>query len=320
MSGFSNLFGAAQLAGPKPALSFRAGKMHKSGTTVRADTRKGMVQIIGDQGFIHFQWKDRMTGSVEDELMIFAEEAKYFRVEKCTTGRVYCLQFQQGQGSREFFFWMQEPSTDKDDHYCALINSFIKDPRKCRPDSGNDMSMLDAADTMGYDMRDTGSSAGTQSFSATGGSVPGGASGGANIDLDTLQAILGGMRVGGAQGAQGAQGAAAAPAQQQQADVQLTDLFAQEAVRQILSGDQDKFEERLGEHFPEGIETSILEEIRSPQFRQTLDILQAALSDPQAREELTTAFGLPASTELTRGGVDQFIRSILAWQAKQEKK
>eukprot|EP01064_Diplonema_japonicum_P015169 TRINITY_DN2292_c2_g2_i1.p1 TRINITY_DN2292_c2_g2~~TRINITY_DN2292_c2_g2_i1.p1 ORF type:complete len:318 (+),score=91.72 TRINITY_DN2292_c2_g2_i1:80-1033(+) len=317
MSGFSNLFGAAQQTGPKPALSFRAGKMHKSGTTVRADTRKGMVQIIGDQGFIHFQWKDRMSGNIEDELMIFADEAKYFRVEKCTSGRVYLLQFQQGQSSKEFFFWMQEPNTEKDDHYCTLINSFIKDPRKCRPDSG-DVPME------GYDLRDTtGSmSAGTQgTMSATGGSVGGAGAGvgGANIDLNTLQAILGGMRGGDAAGAPQA-AAQSLPTQQTQADVHLTDLFAQDAVRQILSGDKDAFEERLSEHFPEGIETSTLDEIRSPQFRQTLEILQAALSDPSAREELTTAFGLPASTDLTRGGVDQFLRSVMSWQAKQEKK
>ena len=47
---------------------------------------------------------------------------------------------------------------------------------------------------------------------------------------------------------------------------------------------------------------------------------QAALSDPSAREELTQAFQLPASSEANRGGVDQFLRCILAFHAQQKDK
>ena len=116
----SNLFGAPQQQqqqGQAPALTFRAGKMHKTGTTVRADTRKGQIVIVGDQSFIHFQWKDRVTGVIEDDLMVFKDEAEYFKVEKCTTGRVYILQFKQGANAAERFFWMQEPSDEKDEEY-----------------------------------------------------------------------------------------------------------------------------------------------------------------------------------------------------------
>ena len=35
---------------------------------------------------MHFQWKDRTTGTIEDDLIIFPEEATFYKVEKCTTG------------------------------------------------------------------------------------------------------------------------------------------------------------------------------------------------------------------------------------------
>ena len=104
---------------------------------------------------------------------------------------------------------------------------------------------------------------------------------GGAIDMDTLQSILSDLSGGrgGAQGQAQGQAPAAQQAQQQQQqqrapDVELTDLFSQESVRQVLSGEPASFEQRLSEHFPEGIETSVLEEIRTPQFRQSLELLQ----------------------------------------------
>ena len=313
MSGFSSLFRAQQM-GPKPVLSFRAGKMIKQGTTVRANNRKGMVQIIADEGCFSFQWKDRITGEVEETLYVFAGEAEYFRVEKCTTGRVYCLKFKQ---SKEFFYWMQEPKTDKDDEYCNLINLYIRDPARCLAAArGQTDSEADVIEAMQEQFGSTGASTAT---AATGGEAA--AAPASTIDLNTLRNILGNMRGGQPGGQPGA--TPSQPASQQQApapvDVSLMDLFSQESVRQVLSGESGEFESRLSQHYPEGIDSNILEEIRSPQFKQTIAILQAALSDPEARRELSTAFGLPASADLSRGGVDQFLKCIVEWQQQQNK-
>ncbi|VDP14018.1 unnamed protein product [Soboliphyme baturini] len=48
-------------------IEFRAGKMFMRGTTVYADKRKGLVYIHqSNDSLMHFCWKDRSTGTVED--------------------------------------------------------------------------------------------------------------------------------------------------------------------------------------------------------------------------------------------------------------
>lgn len=53
---------------PRSLVEFRAGKMKLSGTTVSADTRKGLVYMRWDaeENLLHFCWKDRQNGKLED--------------------------------------------------------------------------------------------------------------------------------------------------------------------------------------------------------------------------------------------------------------
>ena len=51
---------------PRSLLEFRAGKMKLNGTTVSADTRKGLVYVKMEDSLLHFCWKDRKTGEVVD--------------------------------------------------------------------------------------------------------------------------------------------------------------------------------------------------------------------------------------------------------------
>lgn len=51
---------------PRSLLEFRAGKMKLSGTTVSADTRKGLVYVKMEDGLLHFCWKDRKNGEIVD--------------------------------------------------------------------------------------------------------------------------------------------------------------------------------------------------------------------------------------------------------------
>lgn len=101
--------------------------MNKMGKMVHPDTRKGVVYLVqAEDGLIHFCWKDRITGKVEDDLIVFPDDFEFKRVEQCKTGRVYVLKFKTS--SRRLFFWMQEPKTDKDDEYCRRVNEIMNNP------------------------------------------------------------------------------------------------------------------------------------------------------------------------------------------------
>ena len=65
----TNLFGTTQ-AKSKNLVEFKAGKMNIDDKNwVHADKRKGLVYIHrGPDGLIHFCWKDRTSGEVEDVL------------------------------------------------------------------------------------------------------------------------------------------------------------------------------------------------------------------------------------------------------------
>lgn len=51
---------------PKSLVEFRAGKMSLSGTTVTADTRKGLIYMKQEDRLMHFYWKDRKNGEIAD--------------------------------------------------------------------------------------------------------------------------------------------------------------------------------------------------------------------------------------------------------------
>eukprot|EP00105_Crassostrea_gigas_P010196 XP_011425386.1 PREDICTED: proteasomal ubiquitin receptor ADRM1-B [Crassostrea gigas] len=121
------LFGSTGRSQSKNLVEFRAGKMFMKGKMVHPDKRKGMVYVYqSDDALMHFCWKDRTNGTVEDDLIIFPEDTEFKLVPQCTTGRVYVLKFKSP--ARKFFFWMQEPKTDKDEEFCKKVNDSLNNP------------------------------------------------------------------------------------------------------------------------------------------------------------------------------------------------
>lgn len=84
--------------------------MTKENGIVKADDRKGKVQIIKEDQLIHFQWVLRGDNKVEDDFILFPDEAKFKRVEKVTNSKVFYLDF----GTRQNFYWLQEFKNDQE--------------------------------------------------------------------------------------------------------------------------------------------------------------------------------------------------------------
>ncbi|XP_038577671.1 proteasomal ubiquitin receptor ADRM1 isoform X2 [Micropterus salmoides] len=124
---FPSLVSGSRGSSSKYLVEFRAGKMTLKGNVVTPDKRKGTVYIQqSDDSLIHFCWKDRTTGNVDDDLIIFPDDCEFKRVSQCTTGRVYVLKFKAG--SKRLFFWMQEPKTDMDEEHCRKVNEYLNNP------------------------------------------------------------------------------------------------------------------------------------------------------------------------------------------------
>jgi len=122
------LFGnAATLGASKNLVEFKAGKMHLRGTTVTADKRKGLLYIYqSDDSLMHFCWKDRTSGTIEDDLIIFPDDIEFKKLVQCTTGRAFILKFKSS--TRKFFFWMQETKEEKDEEHCKKVNELLNNP------------------------------------------------------------------------------------------------------------------------------------------------------------------------------------------------
>ncbi|XP_011877051.1 PREDICTED: proteasomal ubiquitin receptor ADRM1 homolog isoform X2 [Vollenhovia emeryi] len=122
------LFGNnASRGASKNLVEFKAGKMTVKGKMVYPDTRKGQLYVYqSDDSLMHFCWKDRTSGVVEDDLIIFPDDCEFKHVPQCKTGRVYLLRFKSS--NKKFFFWLQDLKTDKDEEHCRKINDVLNNP------------------------------------------------------------------------------------------------------------------------------------------------------------------------------------------------
>ena len=41
--------------------------------------------FLGEDQLMHFKWKDRTSGTVEDDLIIFPDDVEFKKVSQCTT-------------------------------------------------------------------------------------------------------------------------------------------------------------------------------------------------------------------------------------------
>eukprot|EP00439_Symbiodinium_sp_Y106_P079925 s1037_g18.t1 len=105
-------------------VEFRAGRMDWDGRMVTADKRKGKILLYTSEEdqLTHFQWMDRNKNEVVTDLIVI-NDAYMEKVQKCTSGRAYILRFTSSD--KKMFFWMQEPSEEKDEDNIKKFNEAI---------------------------------------------------------------------------------------------------------------------------------------------------------------------------------------------------
>lgn len=257
-------------------LEFRAGKMLLEGTRVIPDSRKGLVRIgKGEEGLVHFQWLDRSLNIVEDDQIVFPDEAVFEKVNQ-SAGRVYILKFHTDD--RKFFFWMQEPKAENDAQLCNSINLYLNQPPELPSDDEPDVSVPVQSSEVNVE-DDISSRAGNLVGPSMGAEASGDVTSAGPVKLADLQRILSNI---------GSAGEAADP----DAGLGLGDILKAEYLwTEIQELPLDK---ELMSHLPEGIWTpeELIELLQSPPFRQQLDSFTYVLRTGQVD---LTQFGIDPS-------------------------
>ncbi|XP_053849313.1 proteasomal ubiquitin receptor ADRM1 isoform X2 [Vidua macroura] len=337
---FPSLVPGSRGSSSKYLVEFRAGKMSLKGSTVTPDKRKGLVYIQQtDDSLIHFCWKDRTSGNVEDDLIIFPDDCEFKRVPQCTTGRVYVLKFKAG--SKRLFFWMQEPKTDKDEEHCRKVNEYLNNPPMPGALGGNASG--------GHELSALGGEGGLQSLLGNmshnqlmqliGPTGLGGLGGLGALTGPGLASLLGsgGPPTSSSSSSSRSQSAAVTPSSTTSStrvtpapsvpaaasvtspspvpsSVDLAAVLTPEIMAPILANAE--VQERLmpylpsGESLPQTAE-EIQNTLTSPQFQQALSMFSAALASGQLGP-LMSQFGLPAEAvdAANKGDVEAFAKAM----------
>ncbi|GMP48494.1 hypothetical protein CsSME_00015825 [Camellia sinensis var. sinensis] len=278
---FSGLMGSSTTE-PLPAmqevfLEFRAGKMLMEGKRVIPDSRKGLVRIArGEEGLAHFQWLDRTHNVVEDDQIVFPEEAVFEKVTQAS-GRVYILKF--NMDDRKFFFWMQEPNAEGDSQLCDSVNFYINRPLEFPGEEEPDASVpLQNSEDMVED--DISSRAGNLVGPSIGAEVTSDVTSSGPVKLADLQRILSNI------------GPAAGEVEDPDAGFGLGDILKPDLIFPLL--ETLPMEEQLTSYLPEGQWTpeELMDLLQSPPFRQQIDSFTYVLRTGQID---LTQFGIDPS-------------------------
>ncbi|KAF8964214.1 proteasome complex subunit Rpn13 ubiquitin receptor-domain-containing protein [Flammula alnicola] len=109
-------------------LAFKAGRAFRreGSNVVEPSPTKGAVYLTnGDDGLLHFIWKNRVTNNVEEDLILFPFDASFVKVSQ-SSGRVYVLKF--SSSNQRHFFWMQDASDARDAEFTTNVNGLLQDP------------------------------------------------------------------------------------------------------------------------------------------------------------------------------------------------
>jgi len=308
----------------KYPVEFKAGKLKRDGNTnwLKPDERKGLVYMDqGDDQLMHFYWKERKANVAEDDRILFPETAEFIRVEQCTTGRVYLLNFKSS--SDKLFFWMQDAKDDKDEENAAKVNRLINDPQGGLAESRQQSNagqlsspFQNMEDLTGFGMdqeqllqllQGHGAFSGPPFTSTTPASEPQSAtaatseagSGAQTTDANLTSEQLGNLR--------NILSSIQVPEGSRQPDINLADVLTPSEIAPLLNNPE--IASALFPHLPANIERSpeeLAAVVQSPQFAQALQSLSFALQSGQLGPLLSQLDLDPSAGS----GVEAFLRAI----------
>eukprot|EP00056_Hartaetosiga_gracilis_P014151 m.239851 g.239851 ORF g.239851 m.239851 type:complete len:371 (+) comp14132_c0_seq1:67-1179(+) len=333
--------------GPR-RVEVKAGRMVMEGMTVSPVPEKGMIFVEkDDSGLTTFNWVNRDTNSVEEQLIVFPHSQKFLKCKSAPeSSRVYYLKINDAR----HFFWMQDADASNDELNCENLNKSMNGQPFTLPgeQSNNDNNSSDQMAAMTPEQQQLMQMLGLghlatpqQTMGGARGDVPSAPSRPQRREGSALANSLSvhdddGEAVNdndeGDEGEDGEVEGQGELNEQQQAFINaLMQGFANESQQQqgmlegaslndilTVSNLEDILQNedavaRLVDHLPEGSDGTkedILETIRSPQFSQRLQAFTAALQSGELGAVMSQ-FGVDPST--TQGaGVLGLLEAIQA--------
>ncbi|KAJ6584855.1 proteasome complex subunit Rpn13 ubiquitin receptor-domain-containing protein [Mycena capillaripes] len=262
-------------------LAFKAGRAFRreNSNIVEPSPVKGAIILTaGEDGLFHFTWKNRTTGVVDEDLILFPSDASFVKVPQ-SSGRMYVLKF--SSSNQRHFFWLQDASTARDDEFVANINRLLEDP-----ESNLVWNTAIAAASQPQASTSAQPASATASSAATAPLIP-------PEQLAQLQRLLA-----------GSSRAPAAP------ELSLTDILTPANLTPLFSSHPELIP-TLFPHLPPDLPTPPSAEalqriINSPQFRSAVSSFDQALRTGMLGE-LVRALGLP---EEAGTGIEPFLRAV----------
>jgi hypothetical protein len=323
---FMSLFGSATIGADnrRLLLTLRAGRMFKNSqdNLIHPDVRSGILSFTMEaSGVIEMKWEALAgdsknssssssanasapgnTNPPSESTVIMPGGAKFDRVTKCTTGRVFVIDF----GTRQLFYWLQEqPDAERDQNYFRAIKNAIEGKTRQGASTATGGAAASSSSTTG----------GSSSSSAAANNNNNNQAG---IQLAALQNILtnlGGPGTTSTTNNANATNASPSPANNAQSlaalmnqmsqnqqrghnvpRVTLQDVIRSQPAQDALRADPAFYMSRLFDSLPPDTDPAgdVVENVMNPQFASSASALSSALADPDGYREIMHAFGLQA--------------------------
>eukprot|EP01035_Chromulina_nebulosa_P020221 gene20221-26251_t len=291
------------------------------------DIRKGKIVLkTSPDGLLTFRWEARSIVNpsannevFEDERIIFPGEAKFKRINSGKpTDRVFLLSFNSGQ---KLLYWFQDKDESKDDELVIKINNYMNDPSAVTAAIASNAPPANAAPGQDELLRLLGLA---NPGNATQAPPQPAASTNQNFGGLDLSSILGALsnnaqnnNAGSANQAPPSSSTYGGVPSQPQQPIPLQEILTSDAIFNSGVLDDPQVRAQIIEQLPEGqrSEEFLEDNIRSPQFQQSLESLSSALQSDGGNAVMAN-IGVdpsPGTNDLLRGdAISAFLTSVQA--------